>query len=173
MLGLAAQHLTLCSAADYSVQALNHRVLAIKALNEALSKPCITRSDADARYAAIMALTYQSSYMADGMMDFLAMMRGWMVIQMTVMPAFADSPFRCFTRDAYVASMRSLISASIDNTHEDRRLDDFSASLRTVAPLCQSVAEVTYLSTMEQIVKLAGTSATEGENLPPPYLCIF
>jgi hypothetical protein len=157
ILGLAAQHLTAaCTTAEYSVPALNHRLLAITALNEALSRPCLCRSDGDARWAAAIVLTFQSSYMADGMMEFLGMMRGWMVIQTSVVLSTEDSFFRRFTEEAFVESMRSLLVQDGRDTHDAatlgtadeglrRILGDFASSLRIVAPLCKSVAELSLL----------------------------
>ncbi|KAF4500421.1 C6 transcription factor [Fusarium agapanthi] len=67
ILALAAQHLTVSNKGDYSVQALNLRISAIRGLNDALSLPCHTAAYADARYAAIIGLTFQSTYMPDGL----------------------------------------------------------------------------------------------------------
>ncbi|KAK0732322.1 hypothetical protein B0H67DRAFT_475341 [Lasiosphaeris hirsuta] len=166
MMGLAAQELTLSTAADYSIQALNHRVRAMAAMNNALSKPSLSLADGDARLAAAMVLTFQSTNMDDGMMEFLCMLRGWMIIQTTVVPSMAHSLFRGFTEEAYVESMRSFIGHGEDGgapndtaTQELRRtLADFDASLRLVGPLCQSAAELWYLSCLQKVALVARTS---------------
>ncbi|POR35145.1 Uncharacterized protein TPAR_04676 [Tolypocladium paradoxum] len=157
LLGLGAQHLTLFSQTDYSIQALDIRVSAINGLNEALSQPCLSATDGDARYAAIVALTYQSSYMPDAMMDFLGMMRGWMVISTTLIPDPETSIFRGFTRDSFVSSMRRHIG---NQTHLNNHImiDDFLASLRIVRPLCQAIAELRYLSALERLARLVKAS---------------
>lgn len=76
MLGLGASHLGLLTPSDYNKVALKHRVTAIRELNSHLSKPNISKSGGEAAFAAMLVLTFQSSYMADGMVDFLTMVRG-------------------------------------------------------------------------------------------------
>ncbi|KAK0648567.1 hypothetical protein B0T16DRAFT_326644 [Cercophora newfieldiana] len=168
MMGLAAQDLTASTPSNYSVQALNHRVRAIAKMNVALSKADISAVDGDARLAAAMLLTFQSSNMEDGMMDFLRMLRGWMVIQTTVVPSMTESIFQGFTEEAYVESMRSFIGRdkpkSLTNAAESQELqqalEDFNASLRLVAPLCQSLAELRYLSSLQRVALVARESTT-------------
>jgi hypothetical protein len=76
MLGLAASHLTTTTGADYNSLALSHRVKAIQGFNEALSRKSRSGSDGDALVAAIYALTFQASYLSDGLREFLTMIRG-------------------------------------------------------------------------------------------------
>lgn len=75
-LAIGASHLNLLSSADYEKAALKHRVLAIKSLNEHLSKSEMSIPDAEAAFGATLALTFQSAYMPDGLPDFLTMVRG-------------------------------------------------------------------------------------------------
>jgi hypothetical protein len=137
-------------------------VSAIKSLNDALSGPCQSKDDSDARFAAIMALTFQSSYMPDAMMDFLSMLRGWMIISETVVQSPDDSLFKSFTRESYIDSMKSLVDNFVDVVDDDDMMDDFSASLKVAAPLCQSIIEINYLSTLQRIAKLAKIAPLEG-----------
>lgn len=164
ILALAAQHLTASTGSDFAVQALDHRVAAIAALNQALSAPCPTRDDADAKFATAIILTFQSSYMADGMMDYLAMLRGWMVIQTTVVPSLGESIFHSITEETYVGSMKRLLGLAADPDPKAdgelrRTLQDFTASLRLAAPLCRSTAEIHYLAALERIARLASQSS--------------
>lgn len=76
MLALGASHLGLLSNVDYQNVALKHRVRAIEELNQHLSNPNLSMPAGDAAFGAIMALTFQSAYMPDGMTDFLTMIRG-------------------------------------------------------------------------------------------------
>jgi hypothetical protein len=172
ILGLAAQHLSTSTASDFSVPALSHRVSAITALNSALSTPCSSKEDADAKFAATILLTFQSSYMPDGMMEFISMMRGWMIIQTTVVPSMGESIFHDITEETYVGSMRKLLgpAAGLESgPGEDLRhtLEDFMASLRLLASLCQSLAELHYLASMERIARLSETSPVNGIDLQP------
>jgi hypothetical protein len=160
-LGLSAQHLTLFHGRDYSIQALDLRVAAINGLNEALSEPCLTATDADARYAAIIALTYQSAYMPDAMMEFITMLRGWMFIQTKLVPDLEMSMFRDFTREAFVGSMKQHITQQLTN-RAAIVLDDYLASLKVVRTWCQGTAEIKYLSALERLGRLAKHSPIEG-----------
>jgi hypothetical protein len=77
LLALGASHLTLVSPhSDYSTMAIVHRGQAIKGLNEALAKSSRGYGESDALLAACYALTFQASYMGDGMADFITMVRG-------------------------------------------------------------------------------------------------
>lgn len=76
ILGLAASHLELTTGADLRSSAIQHRVLAIKGSNAAISQPHRSGSDADALLASCYALTFQSAYMQDGLPEFFQMVRG-------------------------------------------------------------------------------------------------
>lgn len=114
-----------------------------------------------------MALTYQSSYMADSMMDFFVMMRGWMLISTTLGSERQDSVFKSFTRESYVDSMALHASNFSETREHTTMIDDFIASLRTVAPICQSNAELKYLSMMESISHKIKGSPLDGGYSPP------
>ncbi|EXM15525.1 Zn(2)-C6 fungal-type DNA-binding domain [Fusarium oxysporum f. sp. vasinfectum] len=157
ILALAAQHLTVSNKADYSVQALNLRISAIRGLNDALSQPCHTAADSDARYAAIIGLTFQSTYMPDGLMEFIAMMRGWMLISTTLVTDHGTSMFRQFTRESWVGSMEKYMEEQHGVT-DDIVIEDFLASLRILQPLLRGQAELQYLSRLERLALLSKTS---------------
>ena len=76
MVGLGASHLSLLAPTGYVRDALQHRVVAIKRLNEFLARRQHSASDAVAAFAAILVLTYQAAHMPDGLYDFLTMTRG-------------------------------------------------------------------------------------------------
>jgi hypothetical protein len=76
ILALSASHLDAVSSASVAEEAISHRILAVKSLNEALSVPPKTRSEYDARMAAALALAFQSSHLEDGLFEFLTMVRG-------------------------------------------------------------------------------------------------
>lgn len=77
MLALGASHYgRATSTHQYDSLALTHRGHAIAGLNKALAKNDHAYGEADAMLAACYALTFQASYMADGMADFLTFVRG-------------------------------------------------------------------------------------------------
>ncbi|KAJ6445101.1 Mss4-like protein [Purpureocillium lavendulum] len=167
LLALAAQHLTLFTQSDYSVQALDLRVSALQGLNAAFSRPCLTAAEGDARCAAAIALTWQSSYMSapGSLREFLVTMRGWMVVATTMTPEPEKSLFRDFTREAFVGSMKRHVTGDPtspiggDQTPDrDCSMDGFLASLQVLRPLCGRRTEKRYLSVLEKLGRLARTS---------------
>jgi hypothetical protein len=76
ILALAASHLDAVSSASVAEEAISHRILAVKSLNDALSVPPKSRCERDARMAAALALAFQSSHLQDGLAEFLTMVRG-------------------------------------------------------------------------------------------------
>ncbi|KAK3349349.1 hypothetical protein B0T25DRAFT_569992 [Lasiosphaeria hispida] len=164
MLGLGASHLNLYNG-DCASQALSHRVKAIQSLNQALNEPCSSRAEGDARFAAIMALTFQSSCMPEGMNEFLTMIRGCHIIAETAMLSFEDSLFRSFTEQGYTDNLRRQYNmGSTKFTLEPEReilFDEFIVSLRALAPRCSSPLELKFLAVTERSAKMAKTSPVE------------
>lgn len=85
LLSLGASHLARLTGSDYRKESLTHRGAAIAGLNAALSQqkqpahspsPPHRYGDSDAMLAACYALTFQASYMGDGLADFITMVRG-------------------------------------------------------------------------------------------------
>jgi hypothetical protein len=76
ILSLGASHLSRLTGVDYRKESLTHRGHAIAGLNTALSQPSRHYGEADAMLAACYALTFQASYMGDGLADFITMVRG-------------------------------------------------------------------------------------------------
>lgn len=169
LLALGAQHLSTTTGA-YSLAALHHRVAAITALNAALSTPRVAATTADATLAAAIALTFQSTHMPEGMMDFLGMLRGWSVVQTTVVPEMEGSVFRGFTEGRFVESLRATVEAQggggsgVGDGELSGRLEELGVSLGLVGGLCGEGVERGYLGGMERIVGVAtGRGAVEGE----------
>ncbi|VUC33608.1 unnamed protein product, partial [Clonostachys rosea] len=162
MLGLGASHLAVLSGADYEQAALRHRVTAMTALNEHMKKPNYSKADADAAFAAMLNLTFQAAYMADGLTDFLTLVRGCFVVGNTLLPNFEDSAFKTFARAAYVEQVRKLIGNSGEAESLDATVaEEFCNSLKQLAPICRSVPELEYLAMMQRIANFAVTNPAE------------
>ncbi|KAJ4357987.1 uncharacterized protein N0V89_002564 [Didymosphaeria variabile] len=97
ILALAASHLDAVSSANVAEEAISHRILAVKALNDALSVPPKTRNERDARMAAALALAFQSSHLQDGLLEFLTMVRGCNLIALEGTLDNVDSAFHVRT----------------------------------------------------------------------------
>lgn len=77
ILGLGASHLNrMTPTPAYEKEALIHRGHAINGLNVCMAKSAHVYGEADAMLATCYALTFQSSYMADGLSDFVIFVRG-------------------------------------------------------------------------------------------------
>ncbi|KAH8887678.1 hypothetical protein GQ53DRAFT_726027 [Thozetella sp. PMI_491] len=163
MLGLAASHLDLCSEGSFSAPALTHRVTAIKLLNEALGRPCTSKAEGDARFAAMMALTFQASYLADGMIEFLSMTRGCQVVAASSIPDLGESLFRSFSREGHMSTVRTMVSVldPLKALDAETVVTPFLTSLRALAPLCQSTLQLGVLASLERVARLSLTSTVE------------
>lgn len=77
ILALGASHLNrVVPLPEYEKDALTHRGHAIKGLNTCMAKSKHEYGEADAMLATCYALTFQAAYMADGLSDFVVMVRG-------------------------------------------------------------------------------------------------
>ncbi|KAI8417480.1 hypothetical protein FOFC_00035 [Fusarium oxysporum] len=160
MLGLAASHLSLSGDTDYTAQALSHRVHAITLLNQALSKPCKSKVEADARIATVMTLIFQSSYMFEGMVEFIIMIRGCRAVSDAILPRLENSLFEGFTAESHNKHVLSLNPVDVVEEIADI-LGDGLISVRRLRPICQSVIEVKYLGILERILEIAKSSPVQ------------
>jgi len=77
ILALGASHLNrMVPNTNFSKEALIHRGHAINGLNTCMAKTQHAYGEADAMLATCYALTFQSSYMPDGLSDFVIFVRG-------------------------------------------------------------------------------------------------
>jgi hypothetical protein len=79
MLALGASHLDRISpnaVGEYNTKAIVHRGHAMAGLSRALAKSERPYGESDAMVATCYALTFQSTYLSDGLFDFITMVRG-------------------------------------------------------------------------------------------------
>jgi hypothetical protein len=95
ILSLGASHLSIIapSGSDYTAAAIAHRGLALRGLNEMLTKDDCSNLDLDSMLAACYALTFQASYMVDGLVDFTVMIRGCALITKRLQEKYSESSF--------------------------------------------------------------------------------
>ncbi|KAF2625349.1 hypothetical protein BU25DRAFT_412779 [Macroventuria anomochaeta] len=165
ILALAASHLDAVSNTSAAEQAIQHRILAVKSLNEALSVPPKSRSEQDARMAAALALAFQSSHLQDGLAEFLTMVRGCNLIASGETSVGSDSAFNvspsssitmAFSEDGHLQHMKTRIGTSPQYNcvnHED--LDLAALSLRSIQYLNMSSFETTYWGALDVTVQNA------------------
>ncbi|PNP86460.1 hypothetical protein FNYG_00162 [Fusarium nygamai] len=158
MLALGASHLGLCNGTDYNSDAISHRVKAIKSLNSALSTPCQNKEEGDARYATLMALTWQSSYMPDGMQEFLSMLRGCTIVSKCSIFQFEDSAFRMFTTEGHVQRVEDINNGFDIGLFDYEAIDAGIASIKAIAPLGQSTLEISLVAALQSILEMSRTT---------------
>lgn len=165
MLALGASHLSITTESDLNSQALAHRVEAVNLLNKALARPAITKEEADARFAAFMILTFQSSCMADGIFDFLTMLRGCMFQGKHV--RMSESAFSSFVGEhSHLSKMDERFTDAQLETLDVKTLGEAVASLTALLPLCETEVDLRYHSLLTNIVTFAYTSPKAGKDFP-------
>lgn len=152
--------------ADYTVQALRHRLVAIKLVNERLSEPGDV-DGGDALFASCVCLISQSSLMPDGLLDLLMLYRGLAVLGQVVIRDQEHSRFgsRFARAQAHQQSQSNNDSPKngdmVDNIKEEgrnsptmngnpnleeqireaQRIHELAKSLAVLEPFCTGVAE--------------------------------
>ena len=169
MLGLAASHLTFTSDLNLASDALSHRVIAMRGLNDALSKPPKTSTDADAMLAACYALAFQSSYMGESVSEFLTMLRGCALIIAQNWSKKLGSVFK----DVDMEGQTRVILSRLDNLPaiDSKLVSVAKASLEQLRPLCQNKAEEVALQSLLNAVYSLDLSARDG-GFPASLLAI-
>jgi Fungal specific transcription factor domain len=158
ILALGASHLNVITpSASLEAKALAHKVDAVRLLNRALSTPATTPADADARFAAVMVLTYQSSCMLDGLDDFMTMLRGCVLAG----NLGNESIFRTFFAHDYI----NTIKEEQDDAYQRSMimcLDDAISSLAALQPLCRPGIECLYNALLVRLFQKAYVSQRDG-----------
>lgn len=154
ILALAASHLDAVSTASVAQEAISHRILAVKSLNDALSIPPKSRSECDARMAAALALAFQSSHLEDGLFEFLTMVRGCNLIAGDDL-VNGDSAFHAFREDGHLATMRSRVGTTQFATVNREDLDSAAISLSAIELLNMTDWEHTFWDTLVQTIDSA------------------
>ena len=95
ILALGASHLDRAALTnDHTTSIIVHRGHAIKGLNEALTKTDRTSEESDVMLATTYALTFQASYMGDGLIDFITMVRGCALVTEKIRKEGIETAFR-------------------------------------------------------------------------------
>ncbi|KAL7952057.1 hypothetical protein V8C42DRAFT_306032 [Trichoderma barbatum] len=158
VLGLGASHLSQHGNVDYTSQALQHRVTAMKLVNEQLDHPPTRPADQDALFAAVICLVTQSSLMPDSMVDYITTTRGGNLVASTIITDYEKSIFKYFTPLEHDKSLERLICEQPRNFEA---IEGFQASALRLRPLCQRLTEVAYCESMLKAINNLRTSCLE------------
>ena len=147
ILCLGASHLSRITpnGAEYAPMAITHRGKALKALGEALARSdqC-SRTELDLLLATTYALTFQSNYMEDGLVDFIVMVRGCAIITLRILNTYEGSEmFDSLTAEAIYTRVLPLLPMT---TCCDAEVLDMSIlTLERIHPLLETSShKITY-----------------------------
>ncbi|KAH7232411.1 uncharacterized protein BKA55DRAFT_523648 [Fusarium redolens] len=107
-----------------------------------------------------MTLVFQSSYMFEGMVEFIIMIRGCMAVSDAILPRLENSLFEGFTAESHNKHVLSLNPVDVVEEIADI-LRDGLVSVRRLRLICQSVIEVKYLGILERILEIAKSSPVQ------------
>ncbi|KAM3448542.1 hypothetical protein MY3296_007736 [Beauveria thailandica] len=146
---------------NFNSQALQHRLVAIKQVNEQLSNPPSSQQALDAILAALFCLITQASLIDDGLADYMTIIRGGHLIVIIIIGDMSKSVFPGFTIEGHNSMAATL-------TREDQRddmtdMNDFEMSLRILEPLIQASYEHKYYGLMSQIPLAMQRSSLQGK----------
>lgn len=161
MLGLGASHLTQHTNADFNSQALQHRLVAIKQVNEQLSNPPSNQQSLDAILAALFCLITQASLIDDGLADYMTIIRGGHLIVIVIIGDMSNSVFSEFTEEGHERMSAALCRE--DQRDDMSDLNDFAVSLRMLEPLIKAPYEHRYYGMISQVSRAVQRSSFQGK----------
>nr|UWK20105.1 hypothetical protein TDECI_g2 [Trichoderma decipiens] len=155
ILGLGASHLSQHGNADYTSQALQHRITAMKLVNEQLDKPPTKPADADALFAAVICLVSQSSLMPGSMIDYITTTRGGNLVATSIITNYEASIFKYFTAEEHDRSLGKLIC---EQPRDFNVIEGFLVSALRLRHLCQKRTEMDYCESLIRCITNLRTS---------------
>ncbi|KAK2616850.1 hypothetical protein QQS21_000228 [Conoideocrella luteorostrata] len=158
VLALGASHLTQHGSVDYTSQALNHRVTAIKLINEQFIAPPKDADTADALFAAVICLATQTSLLPDGMTEYLTITRAGALVWAFVIPCHESSLFISFTNESHDQALSHIVSEEPKNFQIP---NEFLASVNKVKPLCEKPYELQYFQCILNAIEALRVSSLE------------
>ena len=160
ILSLGASHLTrVAKGVDYNTLAIQHRGKAIQGLNQALAKNSHSYGEADAMLASCYALTFQASYMSDGLVDFLTMVRGCALVTDTIRNEGVETAFFLETNN-HLQIMKPRLS-SLPAVEVDV-LDAALPSLQALSPYLTSGVDHHFHTSIQNVILALRLNSTAG-----------
>jgi len=160
ILGVAASHLELTTGQDLRSIAIHHRVLTIKGSNEAISKPNRTGADGDALLASCYALTFQSTYMSDGLPEFFHMVRGCSLLSGQLKSERLPMAFFLEERDHFEFMRDKLTDLPVINSE---LINGAERSLKALPALFDRPGHVEFFKFLTELVNAVKISSLKGK----------
>ena len=165
ILALSASSLVSAKAGDFESAALNHRIAAVSGLKEQICKEEASSSQADALLAAFYALGLQATHLADGLTDFLTMIRGCHLATKYILDNELDTVFNFVDDQALLDDMLPSHQASLISPHQ--LLNTGSASLDSLRPSCTHRIELLTLELLADVAFCLTSNIQSGMHLEP------
>lgn len=169
MLGLAASDIVESYPTDRALaySAMHHRVLAIQALNAALSRGVHTMEEGNAMLATCYTLVFQSELIADGFPEYMSFIRGCMTIAWQMGAKQLRFIFDGMLGHEQLAMMGPHLMGvpDVDPAHTSAAI----ASLEACEHLIQKDSEKAFHSCCLEIARASGSSSREGTSSPPLF----
>ncbi|KAL9107497.1 MAG: hypothetical protein Q9227_007599 [Pyrenula ochraceoflavens] len=161
ILSLGASHLSrLCdNNGDYVNLAVYHRGHAIQGLNQAISQRSRRFGDFDAMLATCYALTFQSSYMSDGLSDFITMVRGCALVTTQIRSGNEQTAFNI--EDDWEIRLRTLRAKPLPVISR-AVIQAATQSLEAAVPLLQEPLDRIFHETLFLTIDALRNSSIEG-----------
>ncbi|KAF8861135.1 hypothetical protein BDZ45DRAFT_740735 [Acephala macrosclerotiorum] len=159
ILGVAASHLELITGDDLSSVALHHRVRAIQGSSEALTKKNRSGSDGDALLAACYLLTFQSSYMKEGIPEFFQFVRGCSLVSNQLRDEKLPMAFFLTVQDHFQFMEGRLTNLPIINSE---LLDGADRSLSALPPILELPVHFTFHERLLETIAAVRVSSLQG-----------
>ncbi|CZR62609.1 uncharacterized protein PAC_12506 [Phialocephala subalpina] len=159
ILGAAASHLELITGDDLSSVALHHRVRAIQGSSEALTQKNRAGSDGDALLAACYLLTFQSSYMKDGIPEFFQFVRGCSLVSNQLRDEKLPMAFFLTAQDHFEFMEKRLANLPVINSE---LLDGAERSLSALPPIFELPVHFTFHERIIETIAALRTSSLQG-----------
>jgi hypothetical protein len=144
---------------DYRRESLVHRGQAIAGLNQALSQTARTYGESDAMLASCYALTFQASYMGDGLADFITMVRGCALTTEKIKEEHAPTAFN-LQPDWHFKYMAPRLQnlPSVD----PRLLEDAYDGLENIRPFLTGTTEMDFHAALVDVITALQASPASG-----------
>ncbi|KAN0104172.1 hypothetical protein V8E51_009917 [Hyaloscypha variabilis] len=150
ILGMAASHLELLTGESFGPIAIHHRLLAVQGSNAALSMKTRTGSDGDALLGSCYLLTFQASYMRDGLFEFFTMVRGCSLLSNQLREEKLPMAFFLTEKDHFKFMEERLLDLPVISAE---LVEGAQASLAAVQPLCTMPSHTTFFQLLDDCVE--------------------
>ncbi|KIW37627.1 uncharacterized protein PV06_10268 [Exophiala oligosperma] len=159
ILSLGASHLGRLTGIDYRRESLVHRGQALAGLNQALSQASRCYGESDAMLASCYALTFQASYMGDGLTDFITMVRGCALTTDKIQRELSPTAFN-LQPDWHLKFMAPRLEhlPTVDPT----LLEDAYLALEEISPLLSDDTHYNFHAGLVDVVSALQTSSASG-----------